>query len=172
MSVRTVAFAACVGAACVAMMSPDTSRAADAAPCASPEYRQFDFWLGDWQVQRSNGALAGLNRITSEYGGCVIHERYATGRGYSGESLNVYDAVRKVWHQTWVDSNGLLLTLEGGWNGRAMVLAGESVQPGGTRSRQRITWTPNTDGSVRQLWEAADAEGQWTVVFDGRYTRK
>jgi hypothetical protein len=20
------------------------------APCAAPEYRQFDFWLGDWDV--------------------------------------------------------------------------------------------------------------------------
>ena len=78
-----------------------------------PEHRQFDFWLGDWQVTRRDGVLAGINRIALEYGGCVIHERYATGKGYSGESLNVYDATRKVWHQTRVDSNGLLLTLEG-----------------------------------------------------------
>ena len=172
MSIRTAAVAACVGAACVALSSPTTSRAAEPGPCAAAEHRQFDFWLGDWQVQRSNGALAGINRITAEYGGCVIHERYATGRGYAGESLNVYDATRKVWHQTWVDSSGLLLTLEGGWNGRAMVMEGDSVQSGGTRSRQRITWTPNPDGSVRQLWEASDGKGAWTVVFDGRYTRK
>ena len=81
-------------------------------------------------------------------------------------------ATRKVWHQTWVDSNGLLLTLEGGWDGKAMVMEGDSVQPGGTRSRQRITWTPNADGSVRQLWEAANAKGEWTTVFDGRYAKK
>ncbi len=141
-------------------------------PCNSAEHRQFDFWLGDWRVHRHDGALAGLNRIEREYGGCVVHERYATGKGYSGESLNLYDAARKVWHQTWVDSNGLLLTLEGGWNGRAMVLQGDSVQPRGVRARQRITWTPNPDGSVRQLWEVADAKGGWTTVFDGRYTKK
>ena len=141
-------------------------------PCASAAHRQFDFWLGDWRVHRPDGSLAGLNRIQQEYGGCVVHERYATGKGYSGESLNVYDAARKVWHQTWVDSNGLLLTLEGGWNGKAMVLEGHSVQPDGTRSRQRITWSPNPDGSVRQLWESADANGAWSVVFDGRYTRQ
>jgi hypothetical protein len=144
---------------------------APAKPCSSPEHRQFDFWLGDWQVHRGDGARAGVNRIAREYGGCVIHERYSTGKGYSGESLNIYDASRKVWHQTWVDSNGLLLTLEGQWNGEAMVLEGESVQPNGARSRQRISWTPSTDGSVRQLWEAADAKGGWSVVFDGRYTR-
>lgn len=172
MALRSVTLTACLAIACVATGWPAVAGAADDSSCAAPEHRQFDFWLGDWQVHRANGALAGLNRITSEYGGCVIHERYATGRGYSGESLNVYDAARKVWHQTWVDSTGLLLTLEGGWNGHAMVMEGESVQPGGARSRQRITWTPDRDGTVRQLWEAADAKGAWTVVFDGRYTRQ
>ncbi len=133
------------------------------APCSSAERRQFDFWIGDWQVHKPDGSFVGLNRITPEYGGCVLHEHYATGRGYSGESLNIYDAARKVWHQTWVDSDGLLLVLEGRWDGKRMVLEG---------SKQRITWTPNDDGSVRQLWEAADDKGGWSVVFDGRYTRK
>ena len=44
--------------------------------------------------------------------------------------------------------------------------------PNGIMTKQRITWTPNADGSVRQLWEAADAKGAWTVAFDGRYTKK
>ena len=172
MNLRTATLAASLAMAGIASGGAGVARAADAGPCAAPDHRQFDFWLGDWQVHRSNGVLAGINRITSEYGGCVIHERYATGRGYTGESLNVYDATRRVWHQTWVDSTGLLLTLEGGWNGQAMVMEGESLQPGGTRARQRITWTPSADGSVRQLWESADPKGAWTVVFDGRYTRK
>lgn len=133
------------------------------APCASAEHHQFDFWIGDWRVFKPDGSFAGMNRITREYGGCVIHEHYVTGKGYSGESLNMYDAARKVWHQTWVDDGGLLLTLEGRWDGKQMVLEG-----GG----QRITWTPNADGSVRQLWESVDAKGTWTVAFDGRYTKQ
>jgi len=133
------------------------------AGCGGAEHRQFDFWLGDWRVVKPDGTFAGTNHITLEYGGCVIHEHYVTGKGYSGESLNIYDATRKVWHQTWVDDSGLLLTLEGRWDGHAMVLEG-----GG----QRIAWTPNADGSVRQLWESRDDKGAWTVVFDGRYTKK
>jgi hypothetical protein len=142
------------------------------APCASPEHRQFDFWLGDWQVHKADGGLAGFNRITSEYRGCVVHERYATGRGYSGESLNVYDAARKVWHQTWVDDTGLLLTLEGRWDGKSMILEGVAPGADGAMAKQRITWTPSSDGSVRQLWETTDAKGAWTVAFDGKYTKK
>jgi hypothetical protein len=147
---------------------------ADAAPppCASAEHRQFDFWIGDWRVHTPDGKFAGINRITQEYGGCVIHEHYVTGKGYSGESLNVYDAARQVWHQTWVDSEGLLLTLEGRWDGKGMLLEGLAPTQSGGMARQRIRWTPHDDGSVRQLWEAADDKGNWSVVFDGRYTRK
>lgn len=141
-------------------------------PCSAPEHRQFDFWLGDWQVFTANGKLAGRNRITREYGDCLIHEHYTTDRGYNGESLNAYDSTRKLWHQTWVDDAGLLLTLEGGWDGKSMVLVGESPDAQGVRRKQRITWTPNADGSVRQLWESADENGAWTVAFDGRYMKK
>ena len=143
-------------------IATSAARAAPPAPCSSPEHRQFDFWTGDWRVSKPDGSFVGVNRITREYGNCVIHEHYVTGKGYSGESLNIYDTARKVWHQTWVDSDGLLLTLEGGWDGKHMVLEG---------AKQRITWTPGTDGSVRQLWEAQDTRGTWTVVFDGRYTK-
>ena len=149
-----------------------TSDAAPPASCATPQHRQFDFWVGDWQVHKPDGTFAGINRITLEYGSCVIHERYITGRGYSGESLNIYDASRKVWHQTWVDDTGLLLTLEGRWDGKSMVLEGRAPGADGAMAKQRITWTPNADGSVRQLWESADAKGAWTVVFDGKYTKQ
>ena len=51
-------------------------------------------------------------------------------RGFSGESLNVYDPARKVWHQTWVDNSGTLLLIEGGVRGKDMVLEGETTRRG------------------------------------------
>lgn len=141
------------------------------AACDSSEFRQFDFWVGEWNVHTPDGKLAGTNRIEREYGGCVVHERYTTGKGFSGESLNIYDAARKVWHQTWVDNTGTLLNIEGTWIGDKMVLTGQSGGVGAV-TRHRITWTPNADGSVRQLWESTDAKGDWTIAFDGKYTRK
>ena len=93
-------------------------------------------------------------------------------RSYSGESLNVFDETRNVWHQTWVDTSGTLLLLEGGMRGDAMILEGQTIGKDGKATRHRITWTPNPDGSVRQFWESTDATGQWTTAFDGRYTRK
>jgi hypothetical protein len=162
-SLATIAFASAV-----ASIAP---LALAAAACEAPEHRAFDFWLGEWQVRTPDGKLAGTNRITREYGGCVVHERYATPGGFSGESLNIYDPGRKVWHQSWVDSSGTLLLLDGGFRNGSMVLEGQTIGADAQPTRHRITWTPNADGSVRQLWESTDAKGQWAIAFDGAYTR-
>jgi hypothetical protein len=142
------------------------------AICDSPRHHQFDFWLGEWDVRTPDGRLAGVNRIELEYGGCVLHERYATERGFEGESLNSYSPGRKVWHQTWVDNQGTLLLLNGGLRGASMVLEGETRAEDGQVTQHRITWTPNADGSVRQHWESTDAKGEWGTTFDGLYSRK
>ena len=141
-------------------------------PCDTPAHRAFDFWLGEWEVRTPDGKLAGVNRITREYGGCVLHERYDTPRGYRGESLNAFDAGRGVWHQTWVDSQGTLLLLEGNVRDGSMVLEGQTASAGGPPTRHRITWTPNADGTVRQHWESTDPKGAWATAFDGTYRRK
>ena len=83
----------------------------------------------------------------------------------------MYDAARQVWHQTWVDSSGTLLLLEGGLRGKSMVLEGQTRGADGQVTRHRITWTPNPDGSVRQHWESTDTQAQWRTAFDGLYTR-
>ena len=145
---------------------------AQAAPCEAPEHRQFDFWLGDWEVRTPDGTLRGTNRIERGYDGCVIHERYASVRTFRGESLNAYDPARKRWHQTWVDNSGTLLLLEGGMSEGRMVLEGQTLGDGGRVIRHRITWTPAADGSVRQLWQSTGAKGDWKTTFDGRYSRK
>jgi hypothetical protein len=145
---------------------------AGAAACDAAAHRSFDFWLGEWEVRTPAGKLAGTNRIEREYDGCVLHERYDTGGGYRGESLNIYDASRKVWHQTWVDTTGTLLLLEGGLKDGKMVLEGKTLEADGQPTRHRITWTPNADGTVRQFWESTDAKGKSSVAFDGIYKRK
>jgi hypothetical protein len=160
---------------CVAILvftALSSTSAMAASPCEASAHRAFDFWLGEWQVHTPDGKLAGVNRISSEYNGCVLHERYDTNRGYSGESLNSYDAGRRVWHQTWVDTAGTLLVLEGGLRNGSMVLEGQTTAIDAQVTKHRITWTPNANGSVRQLWESTDAKGQWSVAFDGMYTRK
>src|SRR5262245_41018266 len=75
-------------------------------PCSTPEHRQFDFWVGDWNVKDPQGAQAGTNLITREFDGCVIQEHWVGSRGMRGSSFNIYSPATKTWHQSWVDSNG------------------------------------------------------------------
>ncbi len=134
----------------------------------------FDFWVGDWTVtNQANGKLAGHNRIELMQAGRVLMENYTTPGAYTGMSINAYDAGTKRWHQCWMDNQGGVLDLYGECVEGKMVLAGETVQAGGARQLERITWTPNSDGTVRQHWEqSADGGKTWTTAFDGLYRRK
>ena len=156
----------------LSLFCASTMAATPPQPCAAAAHKQFDFWLGEWEVHGVKGKLAGHNKIEKNHGGCVLHEQYHTPTGYTGESFNIYDAGRKVWHQTWVDNAGTLLLLEGGLKGSSMVLSGETTDDKGVVTKHRITWTPNADASVRQHWESTDASGKWITAFDGKYTRK
>jgi hypothetical protein len=153
--------------------------AAKPPPCGAPEHRQFDFWLGSWEVSKPDGSRAGVNRITAILGGCALREEWSSeGSPYAGTSYNVYDAARGLWHQTWVDNQGGVLYLEGGLVGEAMVLEGERPGPAGEGGevaavRHRITWTPLGEERVRQHWETSKDGGEtWSTAFDGLYVRE
>ncbi len=146
----------------------------ESPPPSSPpppaEVHDFDFWIGDWEVT-AKGKVAGWNRIEPILGGRVLQENYTTPGKYAGHSFNIYNASAKRWEQYWVDVTGLALHLTGGLNEAGqMVLQGERVQPDGSLVSDRITWTPNDDGTVQQLWETSEDGGKtWAVAFDGHY---
>ena len=141
------------------------------SPCGAPEFHQFDFWIGDWDVADASGKAVGHNRIAVVHKGCALTEQWEGKGGVTGTSLNAWDAERKRWHQTWVDSSGGLLLLEGGLVDSKMVLSGTANDASGKPARQRITWQKLSDGRVRQTWESsADGGATWTIAFDGYYS--
>jgi hypothetical protein len=146
--------------------------AAPKKPCTSPLHRQFDFWLGLWDVTDPAGKFAGTNRIELVDGGCALYESWGSGGGgYTGRSLNSVGADGR-WRQTWVDSTGGRLELGGALVDGKMVLEGDSPpdKPGEPPVKNRITWTPQADGNVRQLWEASSDGGKtYATAFDGLY---
>jgi hypothetical protein len=152
--------------------APNPPAAPPTKACASPLHRQFDFWVGLWDVTGPNGKFAGINRIELVDGGCALYESWGSGGGgYTGRSLNsVGDDGR--WHQTWVDTTGARLELAGAFVDGKMVLEGDSpaATAGGPPTKNRIVWTPQPDGNVRQLWEASSDGGKtYQVAFDGLY---
>ena len=114
-------------------------------PCNyDPRFREFDFWVGEWEVTTADGAVAGTNRISREELGCTLIERWSGASGGTGTSLNYFDPVSgKIPHQ-----------------------------PQRQTKPFRGTWTALDDGRVRQFFEESQDEGEsWQTWFEGFYSR-
>jgi hypothetical protein len=142
-------------------------------PCTSAEYSQFDFWVGKWRVTDEKGEFQGTNSIMKALGGCVLEESWTGAKGMRGKSFNIYAKGRKSWHQTWVDTNGMLLMLDGGLVDGKMVLVGEIPgRDGNEPAKHEISWEKLADGGVRQAWRMSrDGGSTWQQVFVGIYSR-
>jgi hypothetical protein len=81
-------------------------RATPHSPCVIGPSRQFDFWIGQWQVSNAAGKLVAGSHIESDLDGCVVKERWLPLSGPRGRSLNSYDATTGEWRQTWVPQQG------------------------------------------------------------------
>jgi hypothetical protein len=147
--------------------------AAGSPPCTGDDHHQFDFWLGEWDVYggADGSRLVGHNRIERSANGCWIQEHWRSARGGDGTSLNAWDAQYRRWRQFWVGGDGVVLRLEGGLHDGAMVMTGELPQAEGGVQQQKISWTPQPDGSVIQHWEVSDDGRSWTTSFRGVYRR-
>lgn len=147
-------------------------RGAAAERCRDAGFRQFDFWLGTWEVRSATGELLGHNEIRRIAGGCGLLERWRGVGGGRGTSVNAYDPVRRAWTQRWV-GDGATLWLKGGLEGDRMVLTGITRRstPRG-QAVDRISWTPLPNGRIRQLWEVStDSGATWRTVFEGFYRK-
>ncbi|MGH7681257.1 MAG: tetratricopeptide repeat protein [Candidatus Eiseniibacteriota bacterium] len=146
---------------------------ANERPCShDPAYRQFDFWVGEWQVKSREGAPAGTNSITIENGDCWVHEHWLSPGG-NGESFNFYNPTTQKWHQSWVDDQGQVAEFDGGLKDGAMAMEGYRQGTAGARIPARLTLTPLPDGTVRQLGEnSTDGGKTWTILYDLIYVRK
>ena len=147
------------------MKPPRTAPAA----CAAAEYRQFDFWIGDWDTFESDAAQGpsiARARIERIAGGCGLRETYEQTDGLVGESILSFDPVRRQWQQTWITNRGSAMVLRGGPRGEALVLEGEVHHRDGTQSLQRITWQVTADGVRESAMASKDGGRTWAAAFD------
>lgn len=143
-------------------------------PDLPPESRQFDFWVGEWDVHDPSGAYVGNNVIASEQHGCLLTESWTGARGTTGSSVNYFDKVTDEWVQIWNDATGNQIQIRGGLTDDGMRLTGTiHYIANGTTAPFRGLWTPLEDGRVRQFFEQSNDGGEtWQTWFEGFYTRK
>lgn len=143
-----------------------------ANPCKqAPEFRQFDFWIGEWMPRNAQGITVGTSSIQLILGSCIIFENWSTPVS-SGKSFNVFDLRDGKWHQTWVDDKGLITHYVGGFVDGKMVLDSDTMV-NGKKAIARMTFSKLANGDVRQHGETSTDEGKtWTTSFDFTYVRK
>jgi tetratricopeptide (TPR) repeat protein len=144
----------------------------NANPCGQPVYKQFDFWVGEWNVF-VGGSQAGTNSVQKILGGCVVFENWTDMAGRGGKSFNTFNSQKGKWQQTWVDDRGSIIEFFGEGKDGVMAYQAETLGSGGAKLLHRMTFTKLSDNRVRQLWEQSNDGGKtWTVAFDGEYQRK
>lgn len=141
-------------------------------PCGGTVYKQFDFWVGEWDVF-AGGKQIGTNSVQKILGGCVVFENWTDMRGRGGKSFNTFNSQKGKWQQTWVDDNGNVIEFVGEAKDGVMTYHAETIANDGLKIQNRMTFTKILDNRVRQFWEQSrDAGRSWTVAFDGDYQRR
>ncbi len=132
--------------------------------CTRGPHRQFDFWLGHYDLVNPDGSAVGTDAIEREVGGCLITEEFAGTGGIRGRSLNAYDRPTGQWLQTFISELATNFRLNGGIVGDQMVMTGPRLFPLPDGSFfpfvERITWTPLMGDVVNQLFEASFDGGE------------
>lgn len=142
--------------------------------CAAPQYRQFDFWIGDWDLvvhARTSPTsdqwadARGHQRVEVILGGCAIAEHF-TADGpqapWAGASYSSWQPALSQWRQTWVDDSGGYLAFQGGLEHGTMTLYGEPREAGGKRFQMRMVFRDVTADTLR--WEWQRSEDDWATV--------
>ena len=151
---------------------------ANAYPCLSrPEARQFDFWIGDWEVYNNlyPNHRVGTSRIENISGGCSILENWeAFQMANSGKSQNWYDPSTKKWTQLWIGSGGgAQYFTEGEYKDGAMRFKYTRPGPSGTRVTGNFIFYNLGPNKVRQYQDVTNDGGKtYQVVYDFIYIRK
>jgi hypothetical protein len=152
---------------------PTAPAAAAAPPAAPPEARQFDFWLGDWDVTWGDGER-GRNRVEAILDDRVIQENFdgQASAPLRGMSLSVYSPSLGLWRQTWVDNSGSYWAFSGGFDNGRMVLGTTDVREG-CAVHLRMVWHNLGRDSLDWNWERSDDEGEtWKVLWHLHYQRR
>lgn len=145
-------------------------------PCATnPEYRQFDFWLGEWEVYATNGTVAGQSKISMILDSCIILEEWTGGGGFTGKSFNSWNAATRQWQQTWVDNvGGSTEFLRGKAEpGKITFFADNVADRDGKKFHRKLTFYKLSYEKVRQHGERSNDGGQtWATEYDLEYRKK
>jgi hypothetical protein len=142
-------------------------------PCIQPEARQFDFWIGEWDLTWATDGR-GTNVVRSRFEGCVIEEQFdgSPSLDLKGMSLSSYNPLLNQWQQTWVDNYGNYFDLVGEFKDGVMTLVHDRATEEGPM-KNRMVFYNIADDSFDWNWELSKDGGKsWKLQWMIHYERK
>ncbi len=161
----------------MALSSGQQTGAAPPNPCAASEQRQFEFWVGEWDLtwpgNNPGEVQHGTNSVRRVLDRCVVEENFSGGTDMPlrGKSVSIFAAGK--WRQTWVDNEGAYLDFVGEFEDGEMILGREAVRPDGTKGMQRMIFKNISANEFDWSWEGSKDGGKtWQVVWPIHYKRR
>lgn len=160
-----------------------SSEVRGADPCNSPEVRQFDFWLGDWDIDQNilqaDGTwleLSAKTHVEKDLEGCALIEHWEGKVQFfwegmkkpepmHGLSVRAYDPESNRWRIHWMDTRHPKFgTFEGGFSDSVGTFLKSSTGSDGkpllTRimfsdiSHDAVTWTLAVSRDNGEQWQS------------------
>jgi len=138
--------------------------------CASTEDRQFDFWVGEWDVMGTgHRALVAESTITLADEDCIVMENWRPFGGGHAHSISVYDHANHHWRQYYAGA------------GIAPAEYTGTLDPDGvlrfdidaSSPRKRMNYQRIDANTVRQWGEQYDESSHaWSTTWDLAYRRR
>ncbi len=168
------------------LLLPGAIRAEDADSAKPPEkasaeaeelqemQKQFDFWLGEWNLTWKDGGK-GTNTITKILEDQVIKESFNGKPSIHlvGQSYTVFVKPLKIWKQTWVDNESGYLDFTGGLEEDGRMILSREAGKEGKKFLQRMVWHNIKENQFDWNWERSDDQGAtWKVAWHIHYERK
>ncbi len=169
-----------------------TNQQSASSACTQPQARQFDFWIGEWQIHQkllqADGSWLSLKaetKVSPTLDGCALVESWSgevlffwegmkKPEPLQGYSVRAYDPQTGKWFIHWMDTRSpRLTTFEGSFEGNQGVFQHTSVGADGKPQVRRIVFSHITAASVR--WELAISSNQgatWQPLWVMEMTKR
>ncbi len=138
-----------------------------------PAARRFDFYLGDW-TRRNGDRVERRLQVTSAFdgNGMIISSRDAETGKTTDTSILMFDEADAIWRQIWIGKDGMTVTLEGRFQGDAMVLRQVS-QDGKAKKSARAVYSNVSENGFSYQWQSSiDGGRTWETMATRIFTRE
>jgi hypothetical protein len=138
--------------------------------CVQPEQRQFDFWVGEWDVSPTGSpVIVAESSITLADEDCVVIENWRPFRNGSAHSISMYDAQTRHWRQFYAGAAVPLATYTGNLDSEGVL----RFDVDNSAPRTRMNYQRIDANTIRQWGEQFnETTREWSTQWDLTYRRR